>query len=73
MAKKLPFAKLLLTQFLNTFFTTNDNYFRTATDEACDAFNKIMTEFGYTEKLAIYDPTKHQTHARSNILFTNLN
>ena len=21
-----------------------------------------MTEFGYTQKLEIYDPTKHQTH-----------
>ena len=41
---------------LNSSFTTKDSYFRTATDEACEAFNKIMTEFGYTRKLELTDP-----------------
>ena len=47
---------------LSSSFTAKDNYFRTAVDEACEAFNKIMTEFGYTQKLEIYDPTEHQTN-----------
>ena len=41
---------------LNSSFTTKYNYFRTAIDEAYEAFNKIMTE------LEIFDPTKHQTN-----------
>ena len=56
----------------NSSFTTKVNYFRTAIEEACDAFNKIMVDFGDTQKLEIYDPTKHQTNPHSNILFTNL-
>ena len=47
---------------LNSSFTTKDNNFRTAIDEACEAFNEIMYEFWYTQKLGIYDPTKHQTN-----------
>ena len=45
---------------LNTSFTTRDNYFRVAIDEACDAFNKMLLEFGNTQKLEIYDPQAHQ-------------
>ena len=47
---------------LSFFFTTKDNFFRTAIDEACDAFNKTMYEFRYTQKLEIFDPTNHQTN-----------
>ena len=57
---------------LNSSFTTKDNYFRTAIDEACEAFNKIMTEFGYTQKLELYDPTRHQTNPPQQLLSTNL-
>ena len=44
---------------LNSSFTTKENYFQTAKDEACEAFNKFMTEFGYTQKLEIYDLANH--------------
>ena len=30
--------------FLNSALTTKDNNFRTAPDEACDAFNAVMLE-----------------------------
>ena len=36
---------------LNSSFTTNDNYFRVAIYEACEAFNKVLLEFGYTQKI----------------------
>ena len=48
---------------LNSSFTTKDNYFRVAIDEACDAFNKVLFEFGYTQKIEVYDPKCHQTYA----------
>ena len=47
---------------LNSSFTTKDHYFRTALQEATDAFNNILQDFGYTQKLEIYDPLQHQTH-----------
>ena len=47
---------------LNSPFTSSDNYFRLAIDDACDAFNKIMLDFGYRQKLEIYDPNVHQVH-----------
>ena len=47
---------------LKSCSTTKDNYFKTVIDEACEAFNKIMAEFGYTQKLEIYYPAKHQTN-----------
>ena len=47
---------------LNSSFTTKDNYFCTAIDEACDVFNKMMQDFVYTRKLKIYDPHKHPTN-----------
>ena len=31
-------------------------------EEACEAFNKMMLDFGYTQKLEIYDPHTHQAH-----------
>ena len=46
---------------LNSSFTTKD-YFRTALQEATDAFNNMLQDFGYTQKLEIYDPLQHQTH-----------
>ena len=47
---------------LNSSFTTKDHYFRTALQGATDAFNNIFQDFGYTQKLEIYDPLQHQTH-----------
>ena len=47
---------------LNSSFTTMDHYFRTALQEATDAFNNMLQDFGYTQKLEIYDPLQHQTH-----------
>ena len=47
---------------LNSSFTTKDQYFRVALQEATDAFNSMLQDFDYTQKLEIYDPLKHQTH-----------
>ena len=47
---------------LNSSFTSKDNYFGVAIDEACEAFIKIMLDFEYTQKLEIYDPNTHQIH-----------
>ena len=51
-------------------FTSKDQYFRTALQEATDAFNNMLKGFGYTQKLELYDPLQHQTHPPSqNSLF----
>ena len=34
---------------LNSSFTTKDEYFRVAIAEACEAFNKMLLHFGYTQ------------------------
>ena len=47
---------------LNSSFTTKDQYFRAALQEATDAFNNMPKDFGYTQKLEIYDPIQHQIH-----------
>ena len=55
---------------LNSSFTSKDQYFRTALQEATDAFNHMLNDFGYTQKLELYDPLQHQTHPPSqNSLF----
>ena len=55
---------------LNSSFTSKDQYFRTAIQEATDAFNNMLKDFGYTQKLELYDPIQHQTHPPSqNSLF----
>ena len=55
---------------LNSSFTSKDQYFRTALQEATDAFNNMLKDFGYTQKLELYDPIQHQTHPPSqNSLF----
>ena len=75
MDRKLRFVKLLLTQFLYlTLLSPRKSIcFRTAIDEVCEAFNKIMTEVGYTQKFQIYDPTKqillNSTHS-TNFQYT---
>ena len=55
---------------LNSSFTSKDQYFRTALQEATDAFNNMLKDFGYTQKLELFDPIQHQTHPPSqNSLF----
>ena len=50
---------------LNSSFTSKDQYFRTALQEATDAFNNMLKDFGYTQKLKLYDPLQHQAHPPS--------
>ena len=50
---------------LNSSFTSKDQYFCTAFQEATDAFNNMLKGFGYTQKLELYDPIQHQTHPPS--------
>ena len=47
---------------LNSPFTTKDDYFCVAIGEAREAFNKMMLDFGYIQKLGIYIPKEHQIH-----------
>ena len=47
---------------LHSAFTSKDNYFQVAIQEATDAFNQIMLDFGYHQKLEMYDPQTHQYH-----------
>ena len=41
---------------LNSSFTTKDQYFRAAIQEAIAAFNNMLQDFGYTQKIDVYDP-----------------
>ena len=47
---------------LNSAFTSKDQYFKTALEEATQAFNNILNDFGYTQKLEPYNPHQHQAH-----------
>ena len=47
---------------LDSSFTTKDHYFRTALQQATDALKNTLKDFGYTQKLEIYDPLQHQAH-----------
>ena len=47
---------------LNSAFTSKDQYFKTALEEATQAFNNILNDFGYTQKLEPYNPNQHQAH-----------
>ena len=47
---------------LNSAFTSKDQYFHAALQEATDAFNEMLQSFGYTQKLEIYDPHQQQAH-----------
>ena len=54
---------------LNSSFTTKD-YFRAAIQETITAFNNMLQDFGYTQKLELYDPHTHQLHPpQQNPLF----
>ena len=41
---------------LNSAFTSKDQYFHAALQEATNAFNEMLQSFGYTQKLELYDP-----------------
>ena len=47
---------------LNSSFTSKDQYFKTAIQEAILAFNNVLKDFGYTQTLEYYDPHVHQAH-----------
>ena len=47
---------------LNSAFTSKDQYFQTAIQEAILAFNNILKDFGFTQTLEYYDPHVHQAH-----------
>ena len=47
---------------LNSSFTTKDQYFRAAIQEAIQAFNNMLQDFGYTQNLEVYDSLMHQVH-----------
>ena len=47
---------------LNSSFTSKDQYFHNAIQEAMTAFNNILEDFGYTQTLEYYDPNVHQAH-----------
>ena len=50
---------------LNSAFTTKDNYFQVALDDAIDAFNAVLLDFGYTQQLQRYNPETDQVHPPS--------
>ena len=47
---------------LNSSFTSKDQYFRAAIQEAMTAFKTTLQDFGYTQTLDYYDPNTHQGH-----------
>ena len=47
---------------LNSSFTSRDQYFRAAIQEAMTAFNNTLQDFGYTQTLEYYDPNVHQAY-----------
>ena len=47
---------------LKSSFTSKDQYFHTAIQEAITAFSNILQDFGYTQTLEYYDPNVHQAH-----------
>ena len=56
---------------LNSAFTSKDQYFHVALQEATEAFNEMLQRFGYTQKLEIYDPHQHQAHPPQQYLLYN--
>ena len=47
---------------LNSAFTSKEQYFKAAIQEAILAFNNVLKDFGYTQTLEYYDPQMHQAH-----------
>ena len=50
---------------VNSAFTTKDNYFQVALDDAIDAFNATLLDFGYTQQLQRYYHETHKVHPPS--------
>ena len=57
---------------LNSSFTSKDQYFRTALQEATDAFNNMLKVFEYTQKLELYDRYNTKLILHRKNLFNNL-
>ena len=63
-----PNVAICETKFNNVFvlshtsFDKNIFYFLHAVQEAVDAFNDVLKYFGFFQRLAPYDPSKHPTH-----------
>ena len=55
----------------HTSFDQNDFYFLHAVQEAVDAFNAVLQDFGFFQKLAPYDPTKHPTQSNPSTYSQN--
>ena len=49
----------------NSAFTTKDDYFQAALDDAIDAIDATLLDLGYTQQLQRYDPETHQVHPPS--------
>ena len=47
---------------LNSSFTSKDQYFKAAIQEAMTAFNNTLQDFGYTQTLEPYNSYTHQAH-----------
>ena len=47
---------------LNSSFTQKDHYFQAAIEEAIDAFNAVLMDYGYNQPLQRYHPDMHQVH-----------
>ena len=58
-AVKLPYVESLQTSFSFLIYLLQQ---KITTCEACEAFNKVLLEFGYTQKIEIYDPQTYQVH-----------
>ena len=43
----------------HTSFDKNNFYFLHAVQEAVDAFNEVLKDFGFFQRLTPYDPSKH--------------
>ena len=54
---------------LNSSFASTDEYFKMAIAEACEAFNKTLVHFGYTQILEVYDPKLHQVNPQQTHAF----
>ena len=51
---------------LHSAFTSADHYFQIALEEAIDAFNAVLVDFGYTQQLQRYNAQTHQTYPKQN-------
>ena len=56
---------------LSTPFSKNDQYFQVALEEAIDAFNAVLTDFGYKQKLEKYDAATYQKYPKKPHPFWN--